>query len=246
MSRPAALTLTLLLAGGCSTMPQLTSSAEVEARDRRILELEREIGRSRAEAASLRQRVSDLERELDRALERERAGETASAPLAGGGELATAGVGEESAIAPPPRLAVEESDLSDLVGPEVAGGEPGRNAEYESALTALRDGRVEEAERELERFASSATDSDLADNAWFWLGESRLARGDTAGAIDAYRTAIDRYPEGNKVPDALWKLGVALAASGDSSAAREVWNELVRRFPSSAVAEAARARLQEP
>jgi tol-pal system protein YbgF len=138
---------------------------------------------------------------------------------------------------------LEESDLSEAQSAPTASAGAAR---YEAALVALRDGRAAEAERELLAFAESEPTSDLADNAWFWLAESRLARGDTAGAIEAYRTTIDRYPEGNKIPDALLKLGVALEAGGNLEAAREAWRELVRRFPTSAASEIAAARLERP
>ncbi|MGH7858522.1 MAG: tol-pal system protein YbgF, partial [Candidatus Binatia bacterium] len=138
---------------------------------------------------------------------------------------------------------LEESALSPSQAVPETRASAGR---YEAALVALRDGRTEEAERELLAFAREEPTSDLADNAWFWLAESRLARGHTAGAIEAYRTAIDRYPEGNKIPDALFKLGVAFEAVGNGGAAREAWQELVRRFPTSAAAETAAERLEAP
>lgn len=237
MTVRAALALCTLLAAGCSTMPQLVSSSDLEARDRRILELEREIGRARAEAATLRQRVTELERAA-----------AESAPVETPESPAVREADREPEPAPlpiapdvAPRIAIEESNLAEATS---VGAAPEGTARYEAALAALNAGRVEEAERELLRFAESSPDSDLADNAWFWLGESRAAHGDTAGAIEAYRTAVDRYPEGNKIPDALLKLGVALDVIGQRGAAREIWAELVRRFPTTAAADAAALRLE--
>jgi tol-pal system protein YbgF len=146
-------------------------------------------------------------------------------------------------VEPPPiapRALIEESDL---VEEQAAASAAPEAASYENGLRLLRDGRPAEAERELAAFALASPDSDLADNAWFWIGESRLARGDAEGALTAYRDAIDRYPDGNKVPDAMFKLGVAFEAAGDPAAAREAWGELLRRFPGSTAAERARERL---
>ena len=226
-----------LVAVACSSAPHIVSSDELEAQRRRVLELEREVARARSEAATLRQRVAELERATlqpapppappaapSAAVEAEPA--PSSAPSAEPARPATSGI--------------EESDLASELPPP--SGAPGA-ASYEAALTALRERRYAEAERELVRFAAEQPGSDLADNAWFWLGESRLARGDAAGAIEAYRTAIERYPEGNKMPDTLLKLGTALEAAGDPDSAREAWQELVRRFPTSAAAEAAALRL---
>jgi len=234
----ASAALTVGALAGCSAMPRLISADDLAARDRRILELEREVGKARDEAAALRRRVTDLERELEA-----RPVEPPPAAVA----PPTAPVDLEPLAAPPARVEVEESDLIDAE--PATGGAPAPTAEsdsdssYEAALVALRDGRTEEAERLLIEFAEGSPSSDLADNAWFWLGESRAARGDHASAIDAYRTAIDRYPEGNKVPDTLLKLGVALANVGETGPAREAWQELVRRFPTTAAAEAALEKL---
>jgi tol-pal system protein YbgF len=145
----------------------------------------------------------------------------------------------------PPLAEIEESELEESALVAAAPAPPGGGS-YENGLRLLRDGQPEAAERELAAFAAAAPDSDLADNALFWIGESRWVRGDAAGALAAYREAIDRYPEGNKVPDALFKLGVAPAATGAGDSAREAWAELVRRFPDTAAAERARERLAAP
>lgn len=237
MTLRGAIALCALLAAGCSTMPQLVSSSDLEARDRRILELEREVGRARAEAATLRQRVTELERAAAESAPVETPEPPAALEMGAAPEASPAPGAPEVA----PRIAIEESDLAEAGS---AGASAEGAARYEDALAALAAGRVEEAERALSSFAEGSPDSDLADNAWFWLGESRAARGDTAGAIDAYRTAVDRYPEGNKIPDALLKLGVALDATGQRGAAREIWAELVRRFPTTAAADAAILRLE--
>jgi len=239
--RRAAVVVFALALAGCSSMPRLISSDDLAARDRRILELEREVGVARSESDALRRRVAELERELAaRPSEPPPAVEAAPAPDV------------EPLAPPPPRVELEESDLLEdetpagrASGAEASApdsGAPG-DSSYEAALVALRDGRTEEAERRLIEFAEGFPGSELADNAWFWLGESRAARGDHAGAVDAYRTAIDRYPEGNKIPDTLLKLGVALSNLGESGPAREAWQELVRRFPTTAAAEAALAKL---
>jgi tol-pal system protein YbgF len=235
--RASALPLVLLLASGCSSAPRLVPSAELDSRERHILELERRASSARAENEALRARIAELERQC------------AASPLPPSTAPPPAPVPiEEPVVAPPRPVEIEASDLeeSDLVDAQSAPATSDSAARYEAALVALRDGRNEEAERALLAFAQEESGSDLADNAWYWLAESRLARGHTAGAIEAYRTAIDRYPEGNKIPDALLKLGVAFEAVGNRAAAREAWAELVRRFPTSAAAETAAERLETP
>src|SRR5690606_3710584 len=112
-------------------------------------------------------------------------------------------------------------------------------AAYEAALAQLRDGNAAAAERDLLAFVEAHPTSDLADNAWFWIGEARLVRQEVAGALTAYRTAVETHPDGNKTPDALFKIGHCLALSGDTARATEVWEELARRFPHTAAAQRA-------
>ncbi len=225
--RPFALIVLVVLAS-CAEAPRLLFRSEQQALERRLLELERQATRSRLELDQLKRRLADVERR---------------------GDLPRAGVALEAAPAAEPDSAparasieIEASDLAVAVAPSTGGSATA--SEYEAALAALAESRFEEAEERLLRFAVAAP-PDLGDNAWFWIGEARAARGDAPGAITAYRTALDRYPEGNKAPDALLKLGNALAQGGDAGAAAECWSELVRRFPATAAAEAARSRLGE-
>ena len=49
-----------------------------------------------------------------------------------------------------------------------------------------------------------------ADNATYWRGECYFAQGEYARAAEQFEGAIARFPLGNKVPDALLKLGMTL------------------------------------
>jgi tol-pal system protein YbgF len=149
---------------------------------------------------------------------------------------------------------IEESDLEEEVRAEsgaAASGSPAAASDdeagaYERALAPLREGRAREAELALEGFVAAYPRSELTDNAWFWIGEARLMRQDVDGALAAFRTGVESFPDGNKTPDSLFKLGHCLALQGDRERAEEVWRELARRFPSTAAAERAREALGAP
>jgi tol-pal system protein YbgF len=221
--RALPLALVAVLAAGCSSMSGWSSTADKAALERRLLELERDAVRSRLEIERLQRRIAELET-------REPTAPAAARP----GRSATPATAPAAPVRPTAHI--EESELAD---------EPrrGTGGSYERGLQHLRDGRPEAAETELLSFAAAQPDSDLADNAWFWIGESRLLRGDWTASLDAYRTTIDRYPEGNKVPDALLKMGHVLSLRGEHGPARETWSELVRRFPQTVAADDARRRL---
>ena len=154
--------------------------------------------------------------------------------------------------APPP--AVEERTTSSRGStapapappPGSAGGEVTAEAQelYDRGYTLYHQGRYVDAESSFQRFIQAHPATELTDNAQYWIGECRLARGDVSGALAAFRETVERFPEGNKVPDALLKVGEAMASLGDVDGAREAYQEVVRRFAGTTAAAVARDRLQ--
>ncbi|HSL81298.1 MAG TPA: tol-pal system protein YbgF, partial [Thermoanaerobaculia bacterium] len=115
---------------------------------------------------------------------------------------------------------------------------------YDRGYTLYHQGRYVDAESSFQRFIQAYPSTELTDNAQYWIGESRLARGDVSGALAAFRETVERHPEGNKVPDALLKVGEAMASLGDVEGAREAYQEVIRRFAGTTAAAVARDRLQ--
>lgn len=116
---------------------------------------------------------------------------------------------------------------------------------YDRGYTLYHQQRYVDAESTFRRFIQSYPDTELTDNARYWIGESRLARGDVRGALAAFRETVERHPRGNKVPDALLKVGEAMGRIGDSEGAREAYQEVIRRFAGTAAASVARDRLEQ-
>lgn len=114
---------------------------------------------------------------------------------------------------------------------------------YDEGYAQYHQGNYIDAESRFRRFLQESGNTNLADNAQYWIGEARFARGDTRGALAAFRETVERYPQGNKVPDALLKAGQCLELLGDSDGARASYREIVRRFPSSAASAVAEERI---
>jgi tol-pal system protein YbgF len=239
--RLAAMAALAIVAAACAESPRLVRSDDLDTLRTRLDQFEHRDVQSQLEIARLRQRVAELEGELRRS-RASREGDAESAPALAPAEAPPAPL----EMAPPP-AAIEESNLAEERETKPAAAtEQAVTEAYDAALRQLRDDHPAAAESALRAFAARYPGSDLADNAWFWIGESLRVRGDLAGALEAYRTAIDRYPEGNKIPDALLELGTVLDLEGRRDAAREAWAELVRRYPDTAAAESARGRLAQP
>ncbi|HLU65041.1 MAG TPA: tetratricopeptide repeat protein, partial [Kofleriaceae bacterium] len=80
-------------------------------------------------------------------------------------------------------------------------------ADYKRLVDALRAGNHEYAAAGLRSFLDLHPRHDLADNAQYWLAESYYARKRYRLAIVEFQKVVDRYPRGNKVPDAMLKIG---------------------------------------
>lgn len=116
---------------------------------------------------------------------------------------------------------------------------------YRKAHEALALGHYDEAAQLLDRFLSKHPDHDYADNALYWLGECRYAEHDYPRAMENFRGVVDRYPNGNKVPDALLKVSYTYAALGQQENAKNALHELIRTYPQTDAALQAQAKLKE-
>lgn len=116
---------------------------------------------------------------------------------------------------------------------------------YDQGYRQYNQGEFISAETTFQRFLQRYPGTSLADNAQYWIGESRFGRGDLRGALAAFRETVSRFPEGNKAPDALLRAGRCLEGLGDPDAAIETYRELVRRYPNSADALVADDRIRD-
>lgn len=78
---------------------------------------------------------------------------------------------------------------------------------YQAAFELLKEQRYEQASLAFRQFLVSFPDSQLADNAQYWLAESHYVSGDFQKALAQFRVVVDKFPRSRKVPDALLKLG---------------------------------------
>jgi tol-pal system protein YbgF len=147
--------------------------------------------------------------------------------------------------APPPAAArVARGHLRDSQPGEraTAGGDaPG---EYRAAVELLKAGHHDEAVTALHAFLVKYPRHDYADNAQYWLGEAAYAQKDFAHALTEFRTVIETYPRGNKVPDALLKVGYCYQALGQADKARAVLEQVVNLYPKTEPAVLAAKRLE--
>ena len=89
-------------------------------------------------------------------------------------------------------------------------------------------------------------DTDLADNAQYWIGECLQAQSKYEDAVTAFNALLRDFIDSDKIPDARYKKGVALEALGRKSQAVLEYRFVVERFPNSPAARLAREKLGQP
>lgn len=115
-------------------------------------------------------------------------------------------------------------------------------AMYEAGLAHLEAQELAQASEVFKKLLSRHSDHDLADNALYWLAETAYSAGNWAQANVWFQDVILRYPEGNKMPDAMLKSALCYARLGDTSYAVQMLTEVEALFASAPVAEVARQR----
>jgi tol-pal system protein YbgF len=116
---------------------------------------------------------------------------------------------------------------------------------YRRSYEALRLGKHDEAADGFREFLRHYTAHDLADNAQYWLGECYYDLKDFTSAVREFRRVVERFPHGNKVPDALLKVGYSYLALGSVDAGKQTLEQLIRSYPRHETAVLATARLAE-
>ncbi|MEZ4358614.1 MAG: tol-pal system protein YbgF [Kofleriaceae bacterium] len=130
--------------------------------------------------------------------------------------------------------------------PPVRGTDNGdAEVRYRAAVALVRRGEYASAIASFREFLRRHPSHDYSDNAQYWLGESFYAQRLYAQALAELRLVAERYPQGNKVPDSLLKVGYCHLAMGQRDQADAVLREVIRLFPASQPAALAEKKLQE-
>jgi tol-pal system protein YbgF len=116
--------------------------------------------------------------------------------------------------------------------------------QYRTAVELLRAGKHDDAIAMFRDFVADHPGHDYADNAQYWLGEAYYDRKDYTRALAEFRVAVDKYPRGNKVPDALLKVGYCYLALGQTEKGRFALEQVIAIYPKTEPAALAGKRLE--
>ena len=114
---------------------------------------------------------------------------------------------------------------------------------YQAAFELLKEQRYEPAAMAFEQFLVTYPDSELADNAQYWLAESHYVTQMFDRALAEFEVVISKFPRSRKVPDALLKVGYCNYELKDWAAARAALSRVQSEYPDTTAARLAGQRL---
>jgi tol-pal system protein YbgF len=134
---------------------------------------------------------------------------------------------------PPLKAAAPSGPAREDQPQSLAAATPGGNATslYNQGYGDLLQRDYGAAESAFAQVVHAYPDDPLAGKAQYWLGETYYVRGQYKNAADAFLKGYKKYKSGEKAPDSLLKLGMALAELGQKDAACSTLKELGTKYP---------------
>ena len=114
---------------------------------------------------------------------------------------------------------------------------------YKAAYTLIRKRQFDASIVALLAFVKNFPQSDLVGNAYYWLGEVYMVQGDASLAVVSFEYVISKFQQHRKIPDALYKAGVAYQNTGNVDKANQLLQRVLAQYPESSAARLALEKL---
>jgi tol-pal system protein YbgF len=148
-----------------------------------------------------------------------------------------------------PVAVIEEAPKVNKLSVQVDGFEfladPEEKRDFEAAFVLFRKGDFSAAAKEFGQFVKTYSVSGYKPSALYWLGSARFARRDFNEAIAQLRNLVTDYPNHARTPEAMLTIGNAQIEIKQSKEARKTFNELLKLYPATEAAAAAKDRLAQ-
>ncbi len=187
---------------------------------RSLLELQSHIEVLRAETATLRGMNEQLARDL--------------AELQRKQKDITQGVNDRLRQFEPVKVALDGQEFM---------AEPAEKREFEAALAVFRKGDFAAAQSAYLDFLRRYPQSGYGSAALFWLGNAQYATRDYKEAMINFRSLVAKEPEHPRSPEAVLSIANCQIELKDTRAARKTLEDLIKAYPQSEAAVAAKDRL---
>lgn len=121
--------------------------------------------------------------------------------------------------------------------------DPAEKRDYEAALAVFRSGKFADAAVAFSTFVRQYPRSGFAPSARFWLGNSQYATRDYKEAISNFQRMLSEAPTHARAPEAALSIANCQIELKDTRSARKTLEDLLRTYPQSEAALAAKERL---
>jgi tol-pal system protein YbgF len=123
--------------------------------------------------------------------------------------------------------------------------EPAEAKDFEQALNVLRKGDFANAAQSFADFVRRYGKSPYLPQSYFWLGNAQYAIREYKSAVGSFRQLIELAPQHARVPESMLAIANCQLELKDNSAARKTLSELIKAFPNTEAANAAKERLSK-
>lgn len=148
-----------------------------------------------------------------------------------------------------PPATKEDAPKSSKVNVQVDGfeflAEPEEKRDFEAAFVLFRKGDFSAAAKEFAQFVKVYSASGYKPSALYWLGSARFANRDFNEAIAQLKGLANDFPNHARTPEAMLTVGNAQLEIKQPKEARKTFNELLKLYPTTEAAAAAKDRLAQ-
>ncbi len=116
---------------------------------------------------------------------------------------------------------------------------------YDAAFDLLKQSLYADAAVAFTQFVQRFPNSELTDDAWYWIGEARFVTREFSQSIGAFQNVINNFMDSPRIPASYLKVGYIQYEYGAYIKARETLNFVVSSFPNHRVVVNAKARLEK-
>ena len=134
--------------------------------------------------------------------------------------------------------------LPDTQAREVVMSPEDEKVSYDIAFQSLKDLKYADAAEQFQDFLGKYPNSEYADNAQYWLGESYYVTRNYDIALEAFQGLMNTYPDSPKVADGLLKIGYTHYELKQWDQARAALTQVQEQYPDTTLARLAGSRLR--
>lgn len=121
--------------------------------------------------------------------------------------------------------------------------DPTEKRDYDAAMEIFRKGDFAAAQVSLQRFVQRYPQTGYMPSALFWLGNASYAVKDYKASLTQFRQMLNLSPSHGRAPEAMLAISNVQIELKDTKAARKTLEDLIKAYPQSDAAQAARDRL---